>query len=82
VLAHDAAQQWCNWEQRESLRDAARVVPPQLAAALAWGLPVHRLRRVWGVLNGTLHGPWWEMTFYAPSERERSPVYPENAGAA
>ncbi len=34
-----------------------------LAVALAFGLRVYRLRRVWGVRDGYPHGPWWEMTF-------------------
>jgi hypothetical protein len=31
--------------------------------ALENGLPVRRLRRVWGIQDNVLHGPWWEMTF-------------------
>jgi hypothetical protein len=27
------------------------------------GLSVLRLRRAWGVIDGMIHGPWWEMTF-------------------
>jgi hypothetical protein len=34
-----------------------------VALALETGLPVRRLRRVWGIQNNILHGPWWEMTF-------------------
>jgi hypothetical protein len=34
-----------------------------MSVALQNGLRVHRLRRTWGVIDGTLHGPWWEMTF-------------------
>lgn len=34
-----------------------------LSVALENGLRVLRLRRTWGVIEGTLHGPWWEMTF-------------------
>jgi hypothetical protein len=34
-----------------------------VAVALAYGMPVARLRRVWGVTHGALHGPWREMTF-------------------
>jgi hypothetical protein len=45
-----------------------------VAASLAFGLLVWRLRRVWAVLEGTLHGPWWEMTFRAPREGERQLV--------
>jgi hypothetical protein len=37
-----------------------------ISAALAYGLPVARLRRAWGVIDGMLHGPWWEMTFDPP----------------
>lgn len=35
-----------------------------LAVALAHGLPVANLRRAWAIREGTLHGPWWEMTFW------------------
>ncbi|HEY8756594.1 MAG TPA: hypothetical protein VIN65_09640 [Candidatus Dormibacteraeota bacterium] len=42
-----------------------------LAVAVAYGLPVYRLRRVWGVLDGLPHGPWWEMTFSTPKIVER-----------
>ena len=34
-----------------------------LSVALDHGLPVFRLRRSWGIIDGLLHGPWWEMTF-------------------
>ena len=34
-----------------------------LSVALECGLPVFRLRRAWGVIDGMVHGPWWEMTF-------------------
>ena len=34
-----------------------------VAAALAYGLPVSRLQRVWAINQSTLHGPCWEMTF-------------------
>jgi len=34
-----------------------------LAVAMANGLPVDKLRRSWGVIDGCIHGPWWEMTF-------------------
>ena len=34
-----------------------------LSIALENGLPVFRLRRVWGVIDEMIHGPWWEMTF-------------------
>lgn len=34
-----------------------------LSVALAHGLPVTRLRRVWGLTDALIHGPWWELTF-------------------
>ncbi len=34
-----------------------------LSVALDHGLSVFRLRRAWGVIDGMIHGPWWEMTF-------------------
>lgn len=34
-----------------------------LSVALENGLPVYTLRRTWGVVDGLIHGPWWEMTF-------------------
>jgi hypothetical protein len=34
-----------------------------LSVALENGLPVYALRRTWGVIDGLIHGPWWEMTF-------------------
>jgi hypothetical protein len=34
-----------------------------LSVALENGLPVFELRRAWGVVDGMIHGPWWEMTF-------------------
>jgi hypothetical protein len=37
-----------------------------LSVALENGLPVYRLRRVWGMIDGVIHGPWWEMTFLPP----------------
>lgn len=33
-----------------------------LSVAIAYGLPVRQLRRTWGVRNGMVHGPWWEIT--------------------
>jgi hypothetical protein len=39
-----------------------------LSVALANGLPVDNLRRAWGVIDGSIHGPWWEMTFKPPME--------------
>jgi len=37
-----------------------------LAIAIDNGLPVSRLRRTWGMIDGVIHGPWWEMTFWPP----------------
>lgn len=34
-----------------------------LAAAIAAGLPVSELRRVWVVQDAEPSGPWWELTF-------------------
>jgi hypothetical protein len=49
-----------------------------MAVALENGLPVARLRRVWGVIDGTMHGPWWEMTFIPAKDSslwaERNPA--------
>jgi hypothetical protein len=39
-----------------------------LAVALENGLPVARLRRTWGVVDGMIHGPWWEMIFLPPRD--------------
>jgi hypothetical protein len=39
-----------------------------LSVALAHNLPVARLRRVWGIIDGAIHGPWWEMTFIPPKD--------------
>ncbi len=50
-----------------------------MSVALANGLPVLRLRRVWGVIDGTMHGPWWEMTFDPP---KNSPLWDERNTAA
>jgi len=41
-----------------------------LSVALENGLPVYRLRRAWGVIDGSIHGPWWEMTFLPPKPME------------
>jgi hypothetical protein len=41
--------------------------PRAFAVAVSFGLPVSRLRRTWGVRDGMLHGPWWEMTFIPPT---------------
>lgn len=37
-----------------------------LSVALENGLPVADLRRVWSVLDGMIHGPWWELTLLPP----------------
>ena len=34
-----------------------------LAAAMAEGLPVFKLQRVWSIIDGEPTGPDWEMTF-------------------
>lgn len=39
-----------------------------LAAALQAGLKVSGLRRVWPILEGEPTGPWWELTFIAPTK--------------
>jgi hypothetical protein len=39
-----------------------------LSVALENGLPVSKLRRTWGVIDGLIHGPWWEMTFLPPKD--------------
>jgi hypothetical protein len=38
-----------------------------LSVALENGLPVDALRRTWGLIEGQIHGPWWEMTFKPPA---------------
>jgi hypothetical protein len=43
-----------------------------LSVALTYGLPVFRLRRTWGVVDGLIHGPWWEMTFRPQPKHSRS----------
>jgi hypothetical protein len=50
-----------------------------MAVALDNGLPVSRLRRVWGIVDGTMHGPWWEMTFDPPKD---SPLWSDRETAA
>ena len=40
-----------------------------LSVALENGLPVFSLRRAWGVIDGLIHGPWWEMTFLLAPRR-------------
>jgi hypothetical protein len=39
-----------------------------LSVALENGLPVSKLRRTWGIIDGLIHGPWWEMTFLPPRD--------------
>jgi hypothetical protein len=39
-----------------------------LSVALENGLPVDGLRRTWGIIDGAIHGPWWEMTFRPPKD--------------
>jgi hypothetical protein len=50
-----------------------------LAIAMENGLPVYRLRHAWGVVDGSIHGPWWEMTFDPP---KNSPLWAERNTAA
>ena len=33
------------------------------AVAMEYGLPVRRIQRAYGVVNGQLEGPWWEIVF-------------------
>lgn len=42
-----------------------------LSVALSYGLPVAELRRGWGVSDGLIHGPWWEMTFLPPRDSQQ-----------
>lgn len=42
-----------------------------LSVALENGLPISRLRRTWGLIDGLIHGPWWEMTFLLPKTSSR-----------
>jgi hypothetical protein len=42
-----------------------------MSVALAYGLPLFQLRRVWGIWDdGCSHGPWWEMTFSKPGSSQ------------
>ena len=43
--------------------------PRALAAAMAAGLPVAALRRVWSMIDGEPTGPHWEMTFASATPR-------------
>jgi hypothetical protein len=38
--------------------------------AIENGLPISELRRTWGVVDGLLHGPWWEITFRLPPKKK------------
>lgn len=40
------------------------------SVAIAYGLPVARLKRTWAIRDGMLHGPWWEMYFELPRPME------------
>jgi hypothetical protein len=42
-----------------------------LSVALENGLPVASLRRAWGLIDGSIHGPWWEMTFWPPENSQQ-----------
>ena len=50
-----------------------------LSVALDNGLPVSSIRRAWGIIDGLIHGPWWEMTFWPPKS---SPQWVERDTAA
>jgi hypothetical protein len=50
-----------------------------LAITIEQGLPVCRLRRTWGIIDGSVHGPWWEMTFWPPHD---SPQWKDRNTAA
>lgn len=50
-----------------------------LSVALSYGFRVDELKRVWGVVDGLLHGPWWEMTFLPPKD---SPLWADRDTAA
>ena len=41
------------------------------SCAMNYGLPVLALRHYYDVIDGHLHGPWWEMTFRT-TDREYS----------
>jgi hypothetical protein len=38
------------------------------AVAMENGLAVRRVQRAYGVVNGQLEGPWWEIVFHAMGE--------------
>jgi hypothetical protein len=42
-----------------------------ISVAIANGLPIKSLRRAWGVIDGQIHGPWWEMTFLPPRDSDQ-----------
>lgn len=48
-----------------------------LSVALENGLPVYRLRRTWGVIDGMIHGPWWELTLLPPRPAGSLPWWTE-----
>jgi hypothetical protein len=50
-----------------------------LSVALENGLPVDKLQRTWGIRDGMIHGPWWEMTFLPPKD---SPLWAARDTAA
>ncbi len=43
------------------------------AIAMEHGLPVRRVQRAYGVVNGQLEGPWWEIVFYPPPQNSAQP---------
>ena len=48
-----------------------------LSVAMANGLPVRTLKRVWRLDRGELNGPWWELTFLPPRPPGRLPWWRE-----
>ncbi len=40
------------------------------SVCIKYGLPVYSIRRVWGVDDEELTGPWWEIVFYTKPRRE------------
>ncbi len=40
-----------------------------LAVAMAAGLPVFELRRVWAILDEEPSGPWWELVFVPTTDQ-------------
>ncbi len=39
-----------------------------LAVALENGFPVRTINRTWGMQEGEVHGPWWEMKLWPPKD--------------